>query len=229
VETTSPFQRPKSSNAFARERDQQLAWLLERHPVTCDMLVEAGFFRTKQRARKRLRRLVERRQLRLVGTVALKDGRPQHVYSRGRSVKTDNLVHEVLITQLCFKVHADEVRRGAADVDRYLCPDAELFIDGQRFLLECDRSTLSYETVVRTRFAKYRSCTDFVLWVCTTQARMEGLRRRAVELRHTALFTTLELALRDPHAAIWLDADGQQAALPRSSGVARKGEILASS
>jgi hypothetical protein len=209
-------QRHGSSNAFARERDAAILWLLQRHPATAAMLVEIGLFRTKARASKRLRRLVRKRQLRVAGTISLKNGRPVHAYSRGLPVKTDNLLHEVQISRICFKTHADEVRRGPREVDQFLRPDAELIINGQRYLLEFDRGTMSYPVIERTRFAKYQFCRDFVLWVCPTQARMQGLRKRAAVLRETALFTTLNQALRDPHAPIWVDFDGELAALPRT-------------
>jgi hypothetical protein len=207
--------RQRSSNALGRERDAQILWLLERHPATAEMLVRIGLFRTTARAAKRLRRLLEKRQIRQAGTVSLTDGRPQHVYCRCRWLKADNLLHEVQISRICFRIHADAVRRGPGDVDRDLRPDAELLIGGRRYLLEFDHGTMSYQVVVQTRFEKYRACRDLVLWVCATQARMEGLRKLAEVIRETALFTTLDLALRDPHAAVWTDFDGETAALPR--------------
>ncbi len=207
--------RHRRSNAFARERDAQILWLLERHPATAEMLVAIGLFGSKARATKRLRRLAGRKLVRLAGTVAMSDGRPQHVYCRCRWLKPDNLLHEVLLSRLCFRIHADEVRRGLGEVDPDLRPDAELLIGGQRYLLEFDRGTMSYQVVAKTRFEKYRFCRDLVLWVCQTQARMEGLRKRAEPIRGTGLFTSLEQALREPHAAIWIDFDGEAAALPR--------------
>jgi hypothetical protein len=146
----------------------------------------------------------------------LKDGRPEHVYCRNQWVKVDNVLHELQISRLCFKTDADEIRRGPAEVDAAIRPDAELLINGQRYFLEFDRGTMSYKAVIETRFSQYRACPDFVLWVCATEARMEELRRQAESLRGTALFTTLNLALRNPHAAIWTDFDGERAALPRS-------------
>src|SRR5688572_6546499 len=125
--------RPENNNAFARLRDGRILWLLERHPTTARMLVEIGFFRTKARASKRLRRLVERKKLRLVGTVSMSDGRPEHVYARGMHVKADNVLHEVQVSRVCFEIDADEVRRGPGEVDPALRPDAELLINGQRY------------------------------------------------------------------------------------------------
>src|SRR5438105_1780461 len=58
METTTGTYRQESSNALARKRDAAILWLLERHPVTAQMLVEIGFFRSKRKATKRLGRLV---------------------------------------------------------------------------------------------------------------------------------------------------------------------------
>jgi hypothetical protein len=90
-------------------------------------------------------------------------------------------------------------------------------------LLEFDHGTMSYQVVVQSRFEKYRSCRDLVLWVCAAQSRMDGLRKLAEMIRETALFTTLDLALLDPHAAIWIDFDGEKAALPRGRQGSPKG------
>jgi hypothetical protein len=136
--TIPSTQRPGSPNAFARRRDAQILWLLGQHPSTASMLVGVGLFDSKTRASKRLRRLVRKKQLRLAGTVSLKDGRPEHVYCRGIWVKADNVLHEVQLSRLCFKIHADELRRGPRDVDRDLRPDVEISINGQRYLLEFD-------------------------------------------------------------------------------------------
>jgi hypothetical protein len=212
----------QSSNAFARQRDAQILWLLERHPATAGMLVEVGIFTSKSRASRRLYRLVQRKKLRIAGTVALKDGRPEQVYCRSRWVKPDTLTHEVQISRLCFKIHADDIRRGPAEVDAFLRPDAELVIDGRRFLFECDRGTMSYQTVAEKRLVKYTFTTDSVLWVCSTPTRMEGLRSRAGIIRGTALFTTMDQALRNPHAAIWINCDGECVALPRANGRSAK-------
>jgi hypothetical protein len=183
------------------------------------MLVGIRMFGSKSRASKRLRHLVARKQLRLAGTVVRTDGRPEHVFCRGTWVKADNLLHELEISRLCFKTHAGEVRRGPGRVDCYLLPDAEFTINGKRYLLELDRGTMSCQAIAQTRFEKYASVRDLVLWVCPTGERMEELRRLSALIRETALFTTLDQALRNPHAPIWMDFNGEMAALP----VAEKG------
>jgi ribosomal protein S14 len=223
--TPIDIDRWQTSNTFARERDAHILWLLERHPATAGMLAGIGLFGSRSRAAKRLKRLVAKKKLRLAGTVSLQDnGRPEHVYCRCRwATKADTLLHEVQISRVCFRTHADQIRRGPGETDPVLRPDAELIIGGRRYLLEFDRGTMSYQQVAATRFEKYRSCRDLVLWVCSTQARMEGLRARAEMIRETALFTTLGSALRDPHAENWTDFDGGMAALPRGGNGSRNG------
>src|SRR5436309_3508433 len=114
--TNVQSRQAKTGNAFARERDRNVLWLLERHPATAGMLVAIGLFPSARKARKRLRRLVERRQLRLLGTVSLKAGRPEQVYGRGKWNGT-NLPHEVQLTRVCLRIDAEEVRRGLDELD----------------------------------------------------------------------------------------------------------------
>jgi hypothetical protein len=204
-----------SSNLVARRRDALLLWFLLRHPSTAGMLAGIGLFPSRKKATRRLRKLERRRVVRCLGSVALKDGRPEHVFGRGRW-KSDNLLHEVQLTRVCLKMHADELRRGAGEVDPLLRPDAELRINGERYFLEMDLGSMSYPDVIRKRFAGYRGCRDLVLWISPTVSRMEGLRRHAGMLRDIALFTTLDQALADPHGAIWVDVNGERAALPRT-------------
>jgi hypothetical protein len=212
----TPSSSPKCSNAIARERDGSLLWLLSRHPATASMLVGIGLFPSRKKASKRLHRLTQRRKLRLLGTVSLKNGRPEHVYGRGHW-NTTNLTHEVLLTKVCLRIDADAIHRGHGEVDATLRPDAELVIGGQRFCLELDCGTMGYADVLRKRFTKYQACDDLVLWVCPTASRLEGLRRHATMIRGTALFTTLDQVLANPHGPIWVDCDGERAALPRGT------------
>ena len=92
---------PANSNAVARSRDAAVLWLLSRHPATAAMLVGIGLFPNRKKAGKRLHRLVQRKKLRLLGTVSLKGGRPELVYGRGHSNGT-NLIQEVRLTQVCL-------------------------------------------------------------------------------------------------------------------------------
>src|SRR5262245_52410292 len=141
---------------FGRRRDARICWLLSMHPVTAAMLVRIGWFPSKTKALRRLARLVGRQQIRLVGTVCRKAGRPEHVYCRWRP-KADQLLHEVELTDLCFRLNAGRIVRGPHAVDRRLLPDAEVWIRGQLYYLELDRGTMSYGQLAR-RFAKYEGC-----------------------------------------------------------------------
>jgi hypothetical protein len=212
--TSSAFKDSRRSIAFSRERDARIAWLLETHPVTAAMLVQIGWFPSKNKALRRLNRLVKRKRIRLVGTVCQKAGRPENVYCRW-TPKVDQLLHEVQLTQLCLRLDAEKILRGPQVSDMDVRPDAEVWINGEAYYLEWDRGTMSYAQIVRHRFRKYKRCRQLALWVCPTEVRREGLRARAESIRSVALFTTAAEALASPHGEIWLDYQGEKAALPR--------------
>src|SRR5437764_32615 len=77
---------------------------------------------------------------------------------------------------------------------------------------------------VAGRVVGYRYCPDVVMWVWRKAARNGGVRTAAAMLRETALFTTLQEALRNPHGPIWIAVEGERAALPRSPKGSPKGE-----
>jgi hypothetical protein len=205
---------PSESTRFGRARDERILRLLGGHPVTAAILVSLGWFPNKNKALKRLGRLVRRRKIRCVGSIARTGGRPEHVYCRWRP-KPDLLLHEVELTELCLKLHAGSVRRGPHVLDRRVLPDAELVINGVPYYLELDRGTMSPRQVVRDRFRKYRDYPHLCLWVCSSEARREGLRSQAESIRSTALFATRADVLALPHGLVWLDFGGNWAALPR--------------
>src|SRR5687768_8550507 len=144
---------PKQSSAFARARDGRVCWLLGAHPVTASMLVRLGWFPTRHKALKRLRRLVARKRIRLVGTVCRKAGRPEHVYCRYRP-KADQLLHEVELTELCLRLDVAKILRGPHIADRDIRPDAEVWINSRVYYLELDRGTMSYARIT-SRFWRY--------------------------------------------------------------------------
>ncbi len=213
-----PFDTPTRSNAFARERDARICWLLEMHPVTAAMLVSLGWFPSKNKALKRLNRLVRRKRIRLVGTVNQKEGRPENVYCRW-TPKVDQMLHEVQLTQMCFRLDAAKILRGSQVLDADICPDAEVWINDELYYLEWDRGTMSYPQIVRYRFSKYETSRHLALWICPSELRRDGLRARAERIHSTALFTTADEALISPHRHIWIDYQGERAALPRQKRV----------
>lgn len=205
--------QPRRSIAFSRERDARVCWLLDAHPVTAAMLVTLGWFPSRGKALKRLRRLAARGRIRFSGTVSRKFGRPEHVYCRWR-VKPDQLLHEVELTDVCLRLDAGRVLRGPHVTDCDVRPDAEVWVNGRLYYLELDRGTMGYAQIER-RFRLYEDCLHLALWVCASPERLEGLRSRAGRLRQTALFATLADVLATPHGPVWRDVGGQTAALPR--------------
>src|SRR5262249_21949144 len=150
--------------AVARERDARICWLLEMHPVTAGMLVAIGWFPSKAKARKRLHCLARRGRIHLVGAVCQKHGRPEHVYARF-PVKVDQILHEIQLTQLCFRLDAERILRGPHVLDTEVRPDAEFWINGDHYYLEWDRGTMSYAQIVNQRFPKYEGLHHLALWV----------------------------------------------------------------
>ena len=204
---------PHESSRFARLRDERVCFLLSQHPVTAAQLVTLRWFPTKNKALRRLRRLVQRKRIRVVGTVCRKAGRPEYVYCRIRP-KSDSLLHEVELTELCLRLDVGRIVRTPQAVDQVLRPDAEIWVNGRRYFLELDRGTMGYAQIAR-RFRFYTGSTELVLWVCSSRERMEGMRKRAESIRSVALFTTFPETLASPHGAIWQDYGGRRAALPR--------------
>lgn len=127
-------------------------------------------------------------------------GRPQSVYSR-RSVKTDWVRHEVLLTEFLLRTRPESIVRGN-DVDPEVRPDAEIVRNGLTVNVELDTGECGYEQVMR-RFRVYRDVDDLVLWVTLSEARMAGLMHRADMISSTALFTTLD-------SDVWCDLNGKQ-------------------
>lgn len=207
------FGPPQSGHAYARARDARVEWLLESHPATAGMLVAIGWFPTKGKALRRLNRLAAKERIRLVGTVSRTGGRPEHVFCTWRP-KGDDLLHEVLLTDLCLRLDAGQVLRGPQLLDDAIRPDAEVRINGRRFRIELDRGTMGLAQISK-RFAAYEGCDDLVLWVCPTPLRRDALRRLGEPIRGVALFTTLPEVLASPHGEVWLDYGGTRAALPR--------------
>jgi len=207
------FAGPEQSLAFSRVRDARIEWLLEMHPVTAAMLVGIGLFPSKDKALRRLNRLVQKGRIRFVGTIRQRGGRPEHVFCCWRP-KADDLLHEVELTEVCLRLDAGKIFRGPEVTDTTIRPDAEVWINEKVYYLELDRGSMGYAQI-EGRFQLYRHFPGFVLWVCPTASRRDGLRHRAAALRHTALFTTLGETLVSPHTSVWLDFIGARVALPR--------------
>ena len=139
-------------------------------------------------------------------------GRPEYVYCRW-TPKYDNLRHEVNVTEFLLPFRNAEIIRGY-DTDRSLRPDAEVTINGHKYLVELDCGTMSYQDIIHKRFKKYEGYEGIVLWVALTDARMHGLRTRAERVKGNALFSTLAATLTEPFGGVWLTFDGQIETVP---------------
>ncbi len=149
---------PRESSRFARLRDERVCFLLSQHPVTAAQLVALGWFPTKNKALRRLRRLVQRKPIRVVGTVCRKTGRPEHVFCRHRP-KRDSLLHEIELTELFLRLDVGKIVRAPQAVDQILRPDAEIWVKGRRYFLELDRGTMGYAQIAK-RFRVYENGTS---------------------------------------------------------------------
>jgi hypothetical protein len=205
--------RPEDSMTFARSRDASIRSLLDTHPVTAAMLVGLGWFPNKKKALERLRLLTSRKQLARVGVVWRRAARPENVYCRWHP-KSNQLLHEVELSEVCLRLSAGRILRGPDLTDRATLADTEVWINQQMFYLELDRGTMRRKQI-EGRLAKYERCPHLLLWVCSDGKRMEELRAQAEKVRHTALFMTFAQFMANPHGEIWRDVAGDRAALPR--------------
>jgi hypothetical protein len=139
-------------------------------------------------------------------------GRPENVFCNGWKPKYDQLRHELLLTDFLLGYPEGDTLRGWA-VSRRLRPDAEMTLGEYFYYVELDTCEQSYAQV-RRRQARYAGVEDYLLYVTTSQKRLEGLRRHAHEaVKKIALFTTLDEAQRDPHGAIWIDCLGEKTSI----------------
>ena len=195
--------------AQGQERDEVIFDLLDIHPMTIDQIVRQGLFPTKKNAARRMLRHVRQKKVKQCGTVLLHNkGRPENVYCRWNP-KLDNLRHEVILTEFLLAYKHAQVVRGY-EIQNDLYPDAVMTLSGQEYLVELDTGSMNYKDIMRKRNKKYETFEGIVLWVALTEARKEGLRRRAESVKHNALFTTLLEHLQNPHGSIWTDYEGQK-------------------
>lgn len=111
----------------------------------------------------------------------------------GGVIKPDLLYHETRLSQFLLK-KAERCLRGS-DVDQETLPDATAWINGRRLHVELDTGEVPYSRVLE-RFQVYAAQPDDVLWITSTESRMEGLRQRAGMIADKAMFTTYERCLK---------------------------------
>lgn len=135
------------------------------------------------------------------------------VICNGWKPKSDQLRHEVLLTDFLRCYPEAEVVRGPF-VDNRIRPDAELtFSDGRAFYVELDTGLQSHTAVLRRQREAYRDVQQMVLYVTLSRRRLSGLVAHAQLVKDIAVFTCLEDAVRDPFGPIWVDAQGHTGGL----------------
>lgn len=172
------------------------------------------FFPSATVAYRTIKKLSDEGRLRLIGKVISKEsGRPENVYCNGWKPKADQLDHELLLTDFCSCFPDADFKRGWI-VDRSLKPDAEMVLGRIRFNVELDTGEQSL-TQVRNRQKRYAGSTDFLLYICQTERRLESLRKNAEAcVQSLVLFTTLSAVQENPCSEMLLiDCFGERSPL----------------
>src|SRR3990172_5220368 len=102
------------------EREQWLIATLQTHPCSTGQLIRKGVFPSRQVASRKLKRLRKRGEVKLIGYVSLnRTGHPDAAYF-ARNIKTDLVLHEVLVSEFLLFMDCKMVR--GADVEDRLLP-----------------------------------------------------------------------------------------------------------
>ncbi len=140
-----------------------------------------------------------------------KRGPPEIAYCNSWKPKSDQLRHEVLLTDLLLSYPSADVVRGWK-VDQRLRPDAEMTLDGRKFYVELDTGHLNHRRV-SDRLRNYQGVKDYLLFVTLSERRLPRLIADAQSVREIALFATLDAIMREPRGMIWIDAFGNRTSL----------------
>jgi hypothetical protein len=179
-----------SHNQFARERDARAIDFLAVHPASAAQLVAAAIYPSEKKARERLLRLDRKGKIRCAGRVANRWGQEVKLYATGPVGKPQ---HEYELTEVLLRIQATEVVRGYGIHE--LNPDAIITIGPDSYFLELDRGTEGY----REMYEQVKAYGDnTVLWIMSSQTRIEGIFRR--EVPESQWFTTYTQAVDDFHA-----------------------------
>jgi hypothetical protein len=118
-------------------------------------------------------------------------GQPPELF--GYSGKSDNLEHEAILSKILlpYFVHGLKIIRPGEHG-----ADGEIHAD-ERFFVECDRGTESHSRV-SDRLANFLGTPHFVLFITTTQRRIDNLRDDLWMFADFLLFSTIERVRKDP-------------------------------
>jgi hypothetical protein len=181
-----------------KQRRKLIVAIATIHPCATRHFIR--LFASKTVTHRTIKKLHDDGLLKRVGKVISKDsGRPEHVYSNSWKPKADQIEHELSLTDFCMCFPDAEFKRGWI-VDRSLKPDAEMVLDGIRFNIELDTGEQSHKQVSK-RQKRYAGSTDYLLYVCQSERRLENLRKNAEDcVRSIVLFTTLAEVQTDPRS-----------------------------
>jgi len=120
-----------------------------------------------------------------IDTVCRKHGHPELVYCCWGDRLSQQLLHEIELTELCLRIHAGEIRRGArARSMRGSVPMQNSSSTASDSSRSTTRGTMGIAQI-QERFSLYEGCPDLVLWVCPTEARCSSpARARAAAAGH---------------------------------------------
>lgn len=171
----------------------------------------------------------------MIGTINSEGGRPLNVYANRLRPAVDTLRHEVLLTDvlLQYEEQADCVR-DPKRINKRIRPDAEMWVANRLFYVELDTGTESHRQVAERqslyeitanllpetdangnlRYGDIDSLEDvFVLFVTTSERRLENLIEKSDRLAPLAMFSTVGRVADDPYGCIWHTCDGKQVSL----------------
>ena len=138
-------------------------------------------------------------------------GRPETAYCNAWQPRSNQLTHDVLLTDFLLCYPLAEIVRGW-QVDSRIRPDAEMTVAGQKFFVELDTGEQTYRQI-RHRQRAYAAVRDLLLYVTVSETRLAGLMRHSSAVESIALFTTLDRVMRDPRGEVWVDFAGKTVSL----------------
>ena len=149
-----------------------------------------------------IRWLLKKRKTRHLGTIP-SGGRPLDVYGWRR---VQHLEHEIEITDMALRYREGEWVRDKTGPER---ADAILTLGGRRYCVEMDTGKMSVRAAINRLLKAYLNYEGLVLFVTSSQTRLEAIKNGLEELAHVVLYTTLGKILEDPHGMIWRDFHGE--------------------
>lgn len=180
-------------------------------------------FKSPKTARRRLRRLVDRRRLRIVGVSYERGQKARNVFAV-RPVKIDNVEHEMKLGSV---LRAIKRAWDGCDIEvgsslPHLA-DAIVCRDGETLFIEQDNDTMGYAEI-RRRLDEYDGCEGFIVFIADTDTRRDGILRNAVKYKDIAYACTMRELLDKAQGEILLDCEGARGCLFSDGGVADDGE-----